>query len=136
MLASYLEPGLVDATLPCGMTSVRLAVQAGKPESVRWLIRRGATLDVVSAWDLGWKETARELLTREPDLANFRVGKGRLTPLHEAVLRDDVELASLILCASPDLELRDRDFDSTPLGWAGHLERGRIHALIKQQLNC
>jgi ankyrin repeat protein len=40
------------------------------------------------------------------------------TPLHWAGFHGNAEMAREILRYKPDLEVRDRDFNSTPLGWA------------------
>jgi GNAT superfamily N-acetyltransferase len=126
------ESETLDAPLPCGMTPLQLAVQTGQPAAAAWLVRRGATLDVLSAWDLGWKEAVPELLRRTPDLANRRSGEWQVTPLHVAAQRGDVELARLLLTADPDLEIQDTQFHSTPLGWARHFQRAEIVELIER----
>lgn len=120
----------LNLLMPNGQTPVQFAAELGRVESVEWLVAHGAVLDVISAWTLGWTDRTRRLLTESPGLVNARLGKGRTTPLHEAVMRDDVELVSILLEAGADLEARDGDFDSTPLGWAEHLGRTEIGALI------
>jgi hypothetical protein len=42
------------------------------------------------------------------------------TPLHWAGFHGNEEMAGILLKHSPPLELRDTDFDGTPLGWAIH----------------
>lgn len=123
-----MPPAELDAPLACGMTPLELAVKTNRPTSAEWLLQHGATLDVLSAWDMGWKDRARRILTATPELANRKTGKGQFTPLHEAVARDDLELAQLLLSAHPDTDIRDGMFNSTPLGWAQHFQR---HAMIK-----
>jgi hypothetical protein len=100
---------------------------------VAWLAEHGATLDIIAAWELGWKDRARELLARSPELANRRTGRWMVTPLHEAARMGDEELAGLLMTAQPDLTLRDGAFQSTPLGWAHHFGQAKIIALIEQQ---
>lgn len=121
-----------DAPLPCGMTPVQVAVATRRPASAAWLATHGATLDMVSAWDLGWKDRVRELLSRSPALANLCPGAGGATPLHEAAARGDAELARAVLAADPDLELRDAQADATALGWARHFGHAEIAALIEE----
>ena len=60
-----------------------------------------------------------------------QVGCWSLMPLHQAVERDNVELVRLILSAHPDLNVQDTQFHGTPPGWARHLERTEIIALIE-----
>nr|MDQ3327427.1 ankyrin repeat domain-containing protein [Chloroflexota bacterium] len=125
--------GLLRAPLACGLTPVQLAVRTLHPESVEWLMTQGVQPDVVSAWDLGWKDYVRALLARTPELASRREGRGGVTPLHEAVRRDDAELARVVLSADPDLEIQDGEFHSTPLGWARHMGRDGMARLIEAQ---
>ncbi len=124
-------PTDLDAPLPNGMTPMELAVRASKPASARRLAAHGATLHVLQAWDLGWKARARRLLANSPELANQRSGVWQITPLHEAVYRNDVALARLLLTAHPDLDIQDTQFHSTPLGWARHFQRAEIVALLE-----
>lgn len=133
-LAPALAPGQIDAPLANGMTPLQIAVKLRQPAAAERLVALGATLDILAAWDLGWTERAQAALVRQPDLANTRSGRGQLTPLHEAVQRDDAALTSLLLSARPDLEARDAAYQSTPLGWARHLGRAALAALIEAQL--
>jgi GNAT superfamily N-acetyltransferase len=131
-MVHQISPEELDAPLPCGMTPVQVAVRTRQPASVEWLVRHGATLDVLSAWDLGWKDRVPELLARSPALVNARSGAWQQTPLHEAAARGDTELARVLLAAGPDLEVKDTHVGSTPLGWARHFQRTEIIALIEQ----
>lgn len=126
-------PADLDALLANGQTPFQFAARAEQKASADWLLGRGATPDVLGIWDLGEKTRAAELLAARPDLANRRAG--RYTPatlLHEAVLRGDAELARVLLSAGPDLTIKDLDYHSTPLGWARHLGRTEITALIEE----
>ena len=42
------------------------------------------------------------------------------TPLHWAAFHGNAEMTEIILAHNPPLEIKDRDFNSTPLGWATH----------------
>jgi hypothetical protein len=99
--------------------------------SAEWLTARGGTVDVISAWDLGWKERVPELLAAHPERVNQRYGGWQVTPLHVAAERNDAELARLLLAADPDLDAKDTAFRSTPLGWARHFGHAEIIALIE-----
>ncbi|HEV2471168.1 MAG TPA: GNAT family N-acetyltransferase, partial [Chthonomonadales bacterium] len=121
----------LDIPLACRLRPIELAARAGKPRSIRWLISRGANLHVLDAWDMGWKEEARRILKRQPELANFCFGQFHFTPLHAAAMRGDEELAALLLTAKPDLTICDREYHGTPLGWARHFHRERIAAMIE-----
>lgn len=128
-------PHDLDANLPPRgvMTPMELTVMTHQPASAEWLVRQGAALDLLHAWDLGWKDRVRHLLAARPDLANVRRGDWQITPLHVAVERGDVDLARLLLTADPDLTITDAQFNSTALGWARHLQQAEIAALIEAQ---
>ena len=131
-LAKRLEPETSDSPLTNGMAPMELAVKMGKPESAKWLVSHGATLDVLSAWDFGWKDCVLQLLAETPGFANKRSGEMQATPLHEAAERNDIELARVVLAANPDLDIKDVRFHATPLGWAKHFQRTEIIELIEQ----
>jgi predicted N-acetyltransferase YhbS len=124
-------PENLDAPLPCGMTPMTLAAKTRKPTAAEWLIAHGTTLEIIHAWDLGWKDRASEMLARSPERVNRGVGPSQLTPLHEAAARNDVELARLLLTAHPDLKICDSQYNGTPLGWAYHFQHAEIVALIE-----
>jgi GNAT superfamily N-acetyltransferase len=130
-LAPEMPPEMPSAVLPCGMTPLELAVETGQPASAEWLIERGVPLGIIAAWDLGWKERVPALLAERPELVNARSGDWQTTPLHTAAERGDTQLARLLLAAGADLSLQDAQFRSTPLGWARHLGRAEIVALIE-----
>jgi ribosomal protein S18 acetylase RimI-like enzyme len=128
------HPEWIDAALPTTLTPLRIATIMGQHRSVERLAAHGATLDIVSAWELGLRDVAARLLAEQPALANYRIGRWALTPLHYAIQAGDLELARLILSANPDLSIRDSGFASTPLGWAIHFQRETIAAMIRAHL--
>jgi GNAT superfamily N-acetyltransferase len=134
-LAASMQRGaaeLLDAPLANGMTLLELAAHARQPTSAEWLVGQGAALDVVVAWDLGWRERVAQLLADRPERANRQRGEMAATPLHEAVQRDDHELAQILLAARPDVSIKDAMFGATPLGWAKHLRRTRMAELLER----
>jgi GNAT superfamily N-acetyltransferase len=120
-----------DAPLPNGMTLLQIAVHAGAQRSVEWLLEKGATLDILSAWDLGWRNRIPALVS-DPKLLNWRYGELQITPLHIAVERNEPELAQMLLAGNPDLTATDAVYASTPLGWARHFGRSEIAAMIEE----
>lgn len=53
------------------------------------------------------------------------------TPLHWAVMGDRPGTVRILLDAGADPEARDREFDSTPAGWAEHLGRPRAAEALR-----
>jgi GNAT superfamily N-acetyltransferase len=125
------HPRDLNAELAGRSTPMHLAVSTGNPEAVRLLREHGALLDVVAAWDLGWRDVAAETLRAVPEQVNRQHGSWAMTPLHTAAQRGDIDLARLVLSARPDLTLTDSAFGGTPLGWARHSGHDDIAALIE-----
>jgi uncharacterized protein len=65
-----LEPALVNVRTVEGLSAVLLAVYYGKPDIARMLVKRGAELDIFEASALGDLPRVRELLGKQPELAN------------------------------------------------------------------
>lgn len=103
------RPADLDAPLSGGHSPLTLAMRAGKPASVRWLLRHGVTLC--------------------GDSSGF-------TPLHEAALSGDVKILRLLLgVARPDremLERRETQFNGTPLSWAHHFGQEECAAILEE----
>lgn len=125
-------PEVFSEALPSGLTPLEIAVRCRQPESADWLVEHGAPLDLISAWDLGWKERLPALLARNPALVNTQQGEWQLTPLHVAIERNDLELTRLLLTVPNDLTLQDTRFQSTASGWATHFGRTEILSLLQE----
>ena len=54
------------------------------------------------------------------------------TALHFAAGEGDLDLVERLLTAGADPNLRDRRFDSTPLGWAEHLDHPEVAARLRE----
>ncbi|MEO5998959.1 MAG: hypothetical protein ABIN89_19470 [Chitinophagaceae bacterium] len=48
--------------------------------------------------------------------------------------RNDAELAALALSAKPDLDIKDKMYDSSALNWARHLKKDTIIGLIEKYM--
>lgn len=121
----------LNAVLPCDLTPLGITTRLSRPDSARWLVDHGATLDVASAWTLGWRDEAAELLSSNRELANQRTGSWQLSPLHVAAFRGDIELARLILAADPDSTATDSVLHKDPVEWAqlhGHPDVAKLIA--------
>lgn len=119
-------PEDLNARLPCGMTPMGVAVATRQDRSVRWLMRLGVLPTLVECWDLGWRASVESQLAANPELVNELSVNGLRTPLHHAIERNDHDLFHLLLKASPDLTVQDKEYNGTPLGWAHHLGRSEL----------
>lgn len=121
----------LDAIQACDLTPLGITTRLERPQSARWLVDHGATLDVAAAWALGWRDEAAELLAESPALARKRTGSWQLSPLHIAAYRGDIELARMILAADPDPTATDSVLHKDPVEWAhlhGHHDVGNLIA--------
>lgn len=88
-------------------------------------VARGATLELISCWDLGWHDRATALAQEQPSLLTLKRGEAGGTPMHAAVGRDDIVLLQVLIAGHPDLSVTDDQYHSTPLGWAEFMGRTR-----------
>ncbi|GIH03454.1 hypothetical protein Rhe02_15210 [Rhizocola hellebori] len=130
-IEAHAHPSVLDQPLANGMTPLRLAAYYKRPEVARWLIDRGATPDLLVAWELGWKDEATQLLQADPSLATKRQPNSGKTLLHVAVERDHPDLAALLLDSGADPQVRDERHHGTPLDWAVELRRRRVGAVLR-----
>lgn len=129
-------PEDLNRSMTNGMTLMELAVHCRQQGSAEWLIAGGADCTLLDAWDLGWKDRARQLLLDIPARITRVYGKEEKTLLHIAAERNDGDLAQLALSADPDLQLKDKTWDATALEWAKHLGHPEISLLIKGRRKC
>lgn len=94
------DPGLVAGLGPARQTElVALAVAARRPEAIRHMAALGFALDTLA----------------------------RNTPMHDAAFAGELELVRLLVELGADPRLCDREYGSTPLGWADH--NGQAHVV-------
>lgn len=122
-------PADLNRPLTNGMTLMQLAVHCHQPAAGEWLLSGGAGFTVLDAWDMDWKERARQLLREDPGSVDHLYGEWDKTLLHVAAERNDLELARLVLAVRPNLQLKDKSYQATSLDWAkffGHTELARL----------
>jgi ankyrin repeat protein len=83
------------------------------PDVAEFLVGRGAILSPHAAAALGLTERLRQLLNRDPELAQAKGGDG-CRPLH---FSRNIETAGLLLDRGAELDAKDEDHDSTPAQW-------------------
>jgi GNAT superfamily N-acetyltransferase len=117
-----------------GMTLMQLAVHFRQTSSAEWLIAHHIPINVMEAWDLGWKNRAFEILSKDPGQVNHPNGEWQLTMLHMAAERNDEALAKFALSAHPDITIKDSLYKSTALDWSRHLQREKITLLLESYI--
>ncbi|HVS98449.1 MAG TPA: GNAT family N-acetyltransferase [Puia sp.] len=123
-------PAFFDRPLTNGMTLMELAVHCRQHAAAEWLVDGGVDYSVLDAWDLGWKDRARQRLREDPKTVNQLYGEWDKTLLHFAAERNDEELTQLALSAAPDLRLRDKAYRGTSLDWANFFGHSSIADMI------
>lgn len=126
-----LDEGALPVRLPNGDLPMTFAARFGQREMVQWLLERGSTPDVLALWDVGLTDVAA-LVINDPAVVNRPSGPNRATPLHIAVQRGDVPLAKMLIAAGANLNARDTQFRSTPLGWAEYLDHPLLARIIRK----
>ncbi|HTR30587.1 MAG TPA: GNAT family N-acetyltransferase [Puia sp.] len=117
-----------------GMSLIQLAVHCRQPHAAAWLVEGGSGYTALDAWDLGWKDRARQLLRADGRQIRQVYGKEEKSLLHVAAERNDAELAELALSAGSDTHWRDNTWKATPLEWANHFGYTTIARMIQGRL--
>jgi GNAT superfamily N-acetyltransferase len=130
-LRSHYEPADLNRPITNGMTLMELAVHCRRPDAAEWLLAGGAACSILDAWDLDWKDRARQWVAANPGSVNRQYGEWNKTLLHFAAERNDAELAQLALSADANLHLKDKAYQGTALGWAQHFGHKQIAELIE-----
>ena len=113
------------------LTPLEIAVRCKQSVSAEWLINHGVIPDIMSLWDLGWRDRIPALIAEHPELVKRKAGRWTATPLHTAIERNDIEMAKILLTVPNDLESKDGVFQGTPLGWARHFQRKDMIELLE-----
>lgn len=105
-----------------GVGLLDAAAYMKRADVAEWLFKRGATMNPITAHELGWEDRIREMAKAAPHIVSSRVGD--LSPLHIAILRRDtgeirdMKLVRILVECGADLTAVDDQHRSTPLGWA------------------
>jgi len=121
----------LNRVLTNGMSLIQLAVHCRQPPAAAWLVDGGSGYTALDAWDLGWRDRARQLLGSDGRHIQQLYGQEEKTLLHIAAERNDAELAELALSAGSDPHWRDNTWKATPLEWANHFGYTAIARIIQ-----
>lgn len=104
--------------------SPQIAAALGKAEDLRRLLRDASSDDIqmalAQATINGEVETARVALDFGADANRFMPVHAHSTPLHQAVLIENIALIELLLARGARTDIRDKAWNATPLAWAIH----------------
>ena len=106
------EPGVVEAVRASRPALVMRAAVAGRHDSVALLVELGFDVNALGRRDAPVEQRWE-------------------TALHHAASTGDVALARLLLSLGADPDIRDRRYDSTPLGWARYFDQPELAALLE-----
>jgi len=116
-----IEAGIdIEASTTEGRTALHDSIEFGSHEIGDMLLERGANVDICTAAILGRVERVRELLDRDPELANDR--STELSPLGWASFGNQVEIARELI----DRGARMDDGELLCAASVGHVEVGRL----------
>jgi ankyrin repeat protein len=111
-----------------GVTPYMVAVRNGNRETARLIEERGGAVplspedEFLGACRAGDELRARDLLDRDPGLRRLVSQPQALdgTPLHWAAWTGNPAAVRTLISLGADVNQRDGQFGSSPLGWAGH----------------
>ncbi|MEZ5351309.1 MAG: ankyrin repeat domain-containing protein [Bryobacteraceae bacterium] len=142
---------------------LRTALAFGQRDAAAALVRRGASVDLVSAAGLGLRDEAARLLAgsdapsrhfalaqaaqhghadvvallldagEDPDRYNPKGAHAHSTPLHQAALAGHLEVVRLLVERGARIDLRDRIHSGTPLGWAEYGGQSAVAAYLRSK---
>jgi ankyrin repeat protein len=125
LLAHGADPKVRNAA---GITPYQVAMRHGNTAAANALAERGAAVpltaedEFVAACRRGDEEAARQLLNQDPSLRRVLAAESHDggTLLHWAAWTGQVAAVRMLIALGADVNLRDREHGSSPLGWAGH----------------
>lgn len=124
-------PPTDNAMLPCNMSPMRLASTTNSPHAAAALEEQGIELDALSAWDLGWKDRAEQILQ---DGALDQLDETeKATTLQTAIQRDDRELAALCLKLGARTDIKDGNYGGDAMSWCNACGRPEVAQMIRDR---
>jgi ankyrin repeat protein len=76
---------------------------------------------------------ARLCLEAGADVNAFLPVHAHSTAAHQAAVNDDIEMLRLLVEHHARLDIRDKLWNGTPLGWAGHTGKAAAEAFLRER---
>ncbi len=128
----YLDTARALAKRGATVDTFPAAAGLGRVEAVTEMLPRADSMEkhvaLALAAQLGHAEVVRLLLEagEDPNRYNPDGVHAHSTPLHQAALADHAEVVRVLVNGGARLDMRDKVYGGTPLGWAVHGNRKRI----------
>ncbi|SEO73307.1 Ankyrin repeat-containing protein [Rhodospirillales bacterium URHD0017] len=133
---AHWELGPIRALLQSGhpMTAP-IAAAFGETDRLKELLRRASAADVQNAFGMAvinrQNEAARLALDAGADVNGFLPVHAHSTALHQAAIDENLDLMELLVERGARIDIADKLWDSTPLGWASHQGKARARAFLE-----
>lgn len=115
--------------------SAAIAASLGRTDRLPDLLARASPGEVQEAFGLAainrQKDAVRLALDHGADPNGFMPVHRHCLAVHQAVLADDVEFMELLIARGARIDIPDKLWGSTPLGWAMHQGQPRITAYLQ-----
>lgn len=117
--------------------SAAIAASLGRTDRLVDLLARASPVEVQEAFGLAainrQKETVSIALDHGADPNGFMPVHTHCLAVHQAVLGDDVEFMELLISYGARIDIPDKLWGSTPLGWAMHQGKARVRAYLESR---
>lgn len=117
--------------LTCGLSPQEIAARFGQQESLREIIRQGITPEIIALWKAGLREEAI-VATRNSEARELITGIARAHPIHHAIEMGAGTLVIELINAGANLNVRDTEYNATPLDWAHATNKPTIARIIRR----
>lgn len=136
MTLAHWELAPVEMLLESGLAmTAPIAAALGSDDRLRDLLGTASPEDRQMALGLAVInrrfEATRLCLDAGADANAFLPAHAHSTPLHQAVLHDDIDLMKLLMDRGARIDTPDTAWNSTPLGWATYMKRQKAEAYLR-----
>ena len=133
----YREVAAIETLIAAGHpVTLTIAAGTGRTARMRELLATATQAQIQAALGMAvinaHIEGARLALDAGADPNGLLPVHTHATPLHDAVLKEDLMLIALLLERGARLDIRDKMWNGTPMGWALHQGKHKAKAMLEQ----